>query len=54
MIINAGIKKVFIMTGEKQFRQIEIRKWVNNNLGEVKKIKGKWTFAVPEGYGYRS
>jgi dCMP deaminase len=53
MIINAGIKKVFIMTGEKQFRQIEVKKWVDNNLGEVKKIKGKWTFAMPEGYGYR-
>jgi len=54
MIINAGIKKVFIMATEKEFRQIEVKKWINSNLGEIKKIKGKWTFVMPEGYGYHS
>ena len=54
LIINAGIETVFMMTSDTEFRKINVKEWVENNLGEIKKVKGKWIPVEPKGYGYGS
>lgn len=54
MIINAGIGRVFIMTGENESKKFEVKEWANQNLGEIKRVKGRWVPVMPKGYGYGS
>jgi dCMP deaminase len=55
MIINAGITKVYILSGEKEFRKIDvIKEWIKKNLGEIKRVRGKWVPVMPQGYSYGS
>jgi dCMP deaminase len=43
MIINSGISKVITYYEKKKIKVTDVEKeWINKNMGEVKKVKGKW------------
>lgn len=43
MIINSGINKVITYDEKKKIKVTDVEKeWINKNMGEVKKVKGKW------------
>jgi dCMP deaminase len=43
MIINSGINKVVTYDKQKKIKVIDVEKeWIKKNMGEVKKVKGKW------------
>jgi dCMP deaminase len=50
MIINAGIKDVFIETAPGRFKIQLVEDWVKRNLGELKKVRGRWRPVMPQGY----
>lgn len=50
MIINAGIDLVVIQTGPATIRKVKVSTWVRNNLGELKRVKGRLVPVPPEGY----
>jgi dCMP deaminase len=50
LIINAGIENVIIQAGEGKVRKVKVQSWIDNNLGEYKKVRGKLVPVRPEGY----
>ncbi|MFA6003817.1 MAG: dCMP deaminase family protein [Elusimicrobiota bacterium] len=50
MIINAGIERVVTQTSPTDYVVETVEDWVRNNLGEIKKVKGKPTPVMPRGY----
>lgn len=50
MIINAGIARVVIQTSPGRYETRLVRDWVRNNLGDLKKVKGKFVPVMPKGY----
>ena len=50
MIINAGIARVFVETGTARCRVFEVADWIKNNLGELKKVRGRLVPVMPRGY----
>lgn len=50
MIINAGIERVVVQTGEQTIRHFEAEEWVRNDLGEFRRENGQLVPVRPEGY----
>jgi dCMP deaminase len=50
MIINAGIKVVFILRPKQQIIKIVVREWEENNMDELKKVDGRWEPILKPGY----
>jgi len=50
MIINAGIRQVIIQAGEGRIRKVAVSTWIRNNLGEYRRVNGKFIPVKPEGY----
>lgn len=51
IIINAGITSIVIQASKKRIKKIKIgEEWIKSNLGELRKVKGKWKPILPKGY----
>jgi dCMP deaminase len=50
LIINAGIERVIIQTGKKRMRKVAVQEWIDEDLGDFKKVKGRLVPVRPEGY----
>ncbi|HAH08304.1 MAG TPA: cytidine deaminase [Elusimicrobia bacterium] len=50
MIINAGIRRVVVQTEPGRFKSEEVEDWIRNNLGEYKKVRGRFVPVMPHGY----
>lgn len=50
MIINGGIEQVIIQAGEGNIRSVRVQDWIDNDLGEFRKVDGKIVPVRPEGY----
>ena len=43
MIINSGITTIVTYSADQKIKMVDVQKeWVDTNMGEVKKVKGKW------------
>lgn len=52
MIINSGISKVVTYDKRKKIKVIDVEtEWIKKNMGEVKKVNGKWVVLESADFG---